>query len=320
MKSAIINILLLSLLAASCSGGKQQGKAEAEQQPTEATKTVPAAFPFPDVPTVLVTPEERRGYLLSHYWDRFPFADTAMVNNREVAEQGLADYLSLLSDETVGEALAVESMDRFCTGLEAHTQARTVFMERVEHYLYHPESPFYHEGLYRLYLERMLKSNHLDEARKSTLRFGLRLVNRNRVGEQAESFTYFLPDGSRRTLSGTPIRGDRLLLVFYDPECHNCHAVLEGMMKDNLLKEQVAAGKVTVLAIYTEGDEEAWKRALPEMPGDWTIGTDRRAIQEHALYDLKAMPTLYLLNQKREVVLKDAPYDRIRQWLARHNE
>lgn len=39
-------------------------------------------------------------------------------------------------------------------------------------------------------------------------------------------------------------------------------------------------------------------------------------ITERQLYDLKAMPTLYLLDKDKRVILKDAPVEQIEQWLT----
>ena len=52
------------------------------------------------------------------------------------------------------------------------------------------------------------------------------------------------------------------------------------------------------------------------MPEGWTVGTDREAVKTGALYDLKAMPSLYLLDGSKTVLLKDAAYEKIRTTLA----
>ena len=51
------------------------------------------------------------------------------------------------------------------------------------------------------------------------------------------------------------------------------------------------------------------------MPEGWTVGTDHEAIKTGALYDLKAMPSLYLLDGNKQVILKDAPYEQIHKTL-----
>ena len=125
-----------------------------------------------------------------------------------------------------------------------------------------------------------------------------------------------LADGTQRGLQQTPVKGNCLLLVFYDPECPSCHETLTEMTSDPFLAEAVAKGKVSVLAVYTEGNEEAWRKALPDMPEGWMVATDRQMVKDHALYDLRAMPSLYLLDGKKKVILKDAPYARIKERLV----
>lgn len=306
------------LLFSSCKGGANQKKVETTvttsmAQPQAATD---AKFPFPEIPTMLTQPEERKAYLMAHYWDNFNFADTALVNNRNVSEQGAANYLAILADGTLTEAQVKGSLDGFCKGMEVQEHARKVFLQMMEDYLYNANSPYHNEALYALFLERMLKSEYVDEARKSSLKFSLDLISRNCPGKVATDFVYFLPDGSRHSLAQTRVKNNRLLLVFYDPECPSCHETMQEMVADGLLAEAVKAGKLTVLAVYTEGNQEVWKRTLSDLPQGWTVGSDHETVKQGALYDLKAMPSLYLMDGTKRVLLKDAPYAKIREEIA----
>lgn len=265
---------------------------------------------------MLTQPEERKAYLLEHYWDRFNFADTALVNNREVTEQGFVNQISLLADGETPEKVIRESLKNWCSQFMPEAQARQVMMQLADDYLYNPNSPFYNEGLYGVYLETMLEVLPEEDARRSSFDFKLRLLRRNKVGDKATDFTYYLPDGQKKSLAATSARGNRLLLVFYDPECESCHEVLREMTADASLAKAVKAGRVTVLAVYTEGNQEAWRKGLADMPEGWIIGTDRQKVKEEALYDLKAMPSLYLLDGQKRVLLKDAPLGQIREVLG----
>lgn len=310
--------ILLFLLLSACGNTAQRNKVEKEM--SEAVEQIEIGadsnFPFPEIPTMLTQPEERKAYLMAHYWDNFNFADTALVNNRNVAEQGAADYLAILADGTLTEEQVKGSLDGFCKGMEAQVHARKVFLQMMEDYLYNPNSPFHNEGLYALFLERMLKSEFVDEGRKSSLKFSLDLISRNCPGKVATDFVYFLPDGSRHSLAQTRAKNNRLLLVFYDPECPSCHETMQEMVADGLLAEAVRAGKLTVLAVYTEGNQEVWKRTLSDLPQGWTVGSDHETVKQGALYDLKAMPSLYLMDGTKRVLLKDAPYAKIREEIA----
>lgn len=306
----------LILLLASCRA--KPGTAEAKERTrTDSTVVQPQAqFPFPEIPATLTEPEARKSWLLIHYWEQFDFADTTLVNNRDVTEQGFVNFIALLADGTTPEELTRESLENWCAGFVGKEHARQVLTQTADDYLFNPNSPFYNEGLYGLYLETMLGVLPQTDAVRSSYQFKLELVRRNNPGDRATDFTYYLPDGTRRTLAATPTKNDRLLLMFYDPECESCHEVLLQMAADTALAEAVQTGKLSVLAVYTEGNDEAWRKALPDMPKGWTVGTDHEAVKTGALYDLKAMPSLYLLDGQKTVLLKDAAYEKIRATLA----
>ncbi len=269
------------------------------------------SFPFPEIPTMITTPEERRAFLLEHFWDRFDFSDTTIVNNRDISEQGFANQIALFADSSVTQELISSSIAQLCSGMEKQGHSRNVFMDLFDDYLFDPNSPYHNEAIYAVYLQRMLQSNYLSEAEKSRLDFRLKLISRNRPGEEATSFTYYLPDGKSSTLAQTKVKGKYLLLVFYDPECPSCHKILLEMTQDATLDKAVSDGRLSVLAIYTEGDEDVWLRTLPEIPKTWTAGNDRMGIKDGALYDLKAMPSIYLLDSHKRVVLKDASFKQV---------
>lgn len=318
MRHFFLGILLMVLCQISCCGHKQHNTDEQifSQKQIEQKRTSQSPFPFPEIPAMLTQPEERKAYLLEHYWDRFSFADTALVNNREVTEQGFVNQISLLADGATPEKVIRESLKNWCSRFMPEAQARQVMMQLADDYLYNPNSPFYNEGLYGVYLETMLEVLPEEDARRSSFDFKLRLLRRNKVGDKATDFSYYLPDGQKKSLATTSTRGNRLLLVFYDPECESCHEVLREMTADASLAGAVKAGRVTVLAVYTEGNQEAWRKGLADMPEGWIIGTDRQKVKEEALYDLKAMPSLYLLDGQKRVLLKDAPLGQIREVLG----
>lgn len=304
--------LLISLILLFASCRAKPGTAEAKEcTDAESSVVQKQVFPFPEIPATLTEPEARKAWLLTHYWEQFDFADTTLVNNRDITEQGFVNFIALLADGATSEDLMRKSLENWCTGFVGQAHARKVLTQTADDYLYNPNSPFYNEALYGMYLETLLRALPAGDAMRSSYDFKLKLLKRNNVGDRATDFTYYLPDGTRRTLAATPVKGDRLLLVFYDPECESCHAVLGQMAADRGLAEAVKAGKLSVLAVYTEGYDETWRKTLPDMPAGWMVGADHEAVKTGALYDLKAMPSLYLLDGKKTVLLKDAAFEKI---------
>lgn len=309
-----IGILLLIVLSA-CTINRKQDTSSSQNDDSWKERI----FPAPDIPIVLNTEEERLNYLTLHFWSNYDFADTTLVYNRDITEQGLVNYLSLLKREGSELKDIQNSLEKFCRLMECHDDARKVFMDWMDEYLYDPNSPMYDEKLYSYYLKSMLGSAVLDDASKESLQFKLSLISRNNKGDKATSFDYTLPDGKKQTLDQTPVNNNRLLLVFYDPECPHCNEIMQQMLTDKELVSAVVSKRLTVLAIYTEGNQKAWKDNIRTMPKNWIIGTDHEQIKENALYDLKAMPSLYLLDRNKRVLLKDASYVVIRNYLRETN-
>lgn len=85
------------------------------------------------------------------------------------------------------------------------------------------------------------------------------------------------------------------------------------------LADAIDEGNINVIAVYTEDDENLWKTTLNDLPENWLAVTDRGYIRNEALYDLKAMPTFYLLNASHKVILKDATLEEIFAYLGFNN-
>lgn len=274
-------------------------------------------FPYPEIPMTLRTPEVRKDYLLRNYWSAFDFYDTTLLNNKEVAEQGFVNFIALLADNGTSEELERASMADFCKRMTASAEAKKVFIPMSKNYLFHADSPMYNEALYACFLHEMLHFTKPGDAERMRIEFLLKLIERNRPGEAATDFTFYTPDGKGHSLKNYTHKGNRLLLLFYDPECTQCHKTLEKMKADTWLAAAIKAGTLDVLAIYTEGDEKIWRDALPQMPHEWMTGNDRSQIKDKSLYDLKAMPAIYLLDKQKRVMLKDATYDKVKSTLTR---
>lgn len=273
------------------------------------------AFPFPKIPLSLQEPAARFDYLLRHYWENFDFKNPAQLDDPRISEQGFVNFVALITDGPANEEQTQAAIRAFCTRMSQSAHGRSVFIPMAKEYLYHTQSPMYNEGLYALFLREMLKTENLDDANRQRMSFRLKLVESNSPGKKATDFTYFTPDGQRQTLMHTAVKGNHMMLFFYDPECSQCHQTLTGMAADPQLKKAVETGELTLLAIYTEDAREVWKKALSEIPDKWIAGDNRSQIKEQTLYDLKAMPSLYLLDREKKVVLKDATIEEIKNHL-----
>lgn len=74
-----------------------------------------------------------------------------------------------------------------------------------------------------------------------------------------------------------------------------------------------------MLSFYPDEELEEWRKHLNEFPEEWINSYDKElTLREKQLYDLKAIPTLYLLDREKKVLLKDATAQVIEEYLMLH--
>ena len=65
---------------------------------------------------------------------------------------------------------------------------------------------------------------------------------------------------------------------------------------------------LTILTVYPGENIGKWVDYLLQLPAEWIHAYDQgMVITKKNLYDIKAYPTLYLLDKNKKVILKDSP-------------
>lgn len=296
----------VSAMAFSCGNSSAT---EARGDSTTSAPITSTAIELPQIPSNLKTPEERARYLLFHYWDNFDFTDTAALNNPEKFEQAFSDYQSVF---VAADSAVVAQSVRILIEKAYKGRALKRVDDVAEKYLYDPNSPMRNDDYYAHFLRALIDAPFVDEDHRATPRYRLECINMNRPGSLAADFMYETPDGGKHKLLQTPCL-NQLLVVFYDPECENCERILSDMFKDERLNSRIKDNEVTVLAISTTDDRKAWKKSLSRFPATWTVGFDVTGVEDAELYHFTAMPTFYLLDASKHVLLKDPSVERLLQ-------
>lgn len=278
----------------------------------EAEKAKAPVFEMVDVPALISDRMERANYLIDHYWDKFDFNDTTYIHYPEVTEQAFSNFLGFMPyahPDKVSSAIK-----KMLTKAEAEPKVYAYFTDLYEHYLYDPNSQMRNEELFIIVLEAMKESPLLNESEKIRPAHLLEVALKNRLGEHATDFIYTLPDGKKGKLYD--LSAEYLILYFYNPDCDACRETTLELKQSSVIKGLMESKKVKILAVYPDEDVQAWKDHLGEMPTDWILSYDKEvALKEKELYDLKAIPCLYLLNKEKVVVLKDAPFLQVEAFL-----
>ncbi|MDR0395544.1 MAG: DUF5106 domain-containing protein [Tannerella sp.] len=301
---------------AGCSSRKEEKKAENRVQETPAVPAMPKKFERVVPPVILVTYQERIDYMVTHYWDKFNFRDTMYCHAPDITEQAFVDFINLFPQTSSAVKIA-EGVAKLLTSAEVESVMYGYFCTKAEHYLYDANSPMRNDDYYIPFLEHIVNSSKVVDIYKVRPRRQLELAYRNRPGTGAKNFTYTLASGKTGTLYG--ISAKYVVLMFYNPDCAECRRTTEMLKNSTVIASGVSSGNVKVLAVYPDENLEAWHKHTKDIPSAWINGYDGSlTVKNNEIYDLKAIPTLYLLDKNKKVILRDASIGDIQEHLEKN--
>ncbi len=266
----------------------------------------------PSIPLIFRSSVQQANYLTEHYWDNFSFNDTSVVNNSKRSEKAFVEFITILGK--VDYTKAVQGIDILIKHSLARQKTFLLFLGLAEKYLHDPNSPVRNETFYEPFLRALLASQAMDENNKIRYQKQFDLALKNKPGQKAIEFRFTLINGSSSTLY--QIKSKLLLIYFHNPDCSECKAVKEKISQSKVIRHYTEKGDLKILSVYPDSDPSLWKEYYSELPASWTNSFDKGSfIKEKELYDLKAIPTLYLLDGSKTVLLRDASFEEIEEYL-----
>lgn len=318
-----IALFLMFTVAASCSSSKKteskQKDAYTESNDTLPVETIlPDTFILPIIPEIITDNDARAIYLVKHYWDRFDFNSISLIDRPEITEQAFVDYINILNyvSKDVADASLRETINKAETDYLMHLHFRNLF----EKYFFDPNSPFRNEEYYIPILKEVIDSEVMSDTEKSVYNFQYEMLMKNRVGEKGNNFNYTLASG--QTLSLYNLKSEYTLLMFSNPGCQTCEAVTQQLNISDAINNVLDLNSstrtmLTIISLYTDENIDLWLGHLPKMPQNWIHGYDKgMTITQKKLYDIRAIPTLYLFDKEKNVVLKDTSIEAIENFFT----
>lgn len=298
----IILLFVTILLLSGCAGAGG----------TTAKDETKPSFKMVSVPVALNSEQARAEYMADHYWDNFDFGDTTLISMPELAEQAFSNYIAII--QNINTQRIEQSINKLLSHAQSDSTMFAYFTELSERYLYDPNSPLRDEELYIPVLRFIIASPKVDEVMKIRPRELLDMALKNRPGHKANNFGYTTIKGTRGDLYS--IGSNYTLIFFNNPGCHACKEISEQILASQTISRMLADRSLSILALYPDLDLVEWHKYAANIPGDWINAHDKsRKITDDQLYDLKAIPTLYLLDKDKTVLLKDANFGSVEQLL-----
>lgn len=281
-------------------------------------KFVPVPFPAATIPGMITDQNEAVEYLSLHYWDgiteterTYP-SDSLIVSGVRLSdvEQKFADWTSVLSMATpqVVEKSVARLYDRAlaCERKNPSSNVFETFCDLTYKYLYDPNSPMRNEDIYYHFVKRLASYEGISQEMRDKYAYDAKMCSLNKVGTVAADFRFADKNGKIRTLHS--IEAPVTLLFFSNPGCTMCYDIIQTLSGSEAISERIDAGQLAVLNIYIDEDLEGWRSYMPIYPENWYNGFDPDlVIRTENLYNVRAIPSLYLLDENKKVLFKDVP-------------
>lgn len=237
-------------------------------------------------------------------------AASAVAQQRSLrAKVGAA--MQLLQNPQSADSLLTAALDSVAL---ADTTAYRGLCSYAEQLLDNPNSPLRNEQRLVVVLQSELRTTAADAAMRSRAADRLKLAMANRPGTVAKDFEMMLTDGSSTTLH--ELQAPLILLFINDPDCHACGQTIAWLQRQETFTRAVVSGRLLVVAVAVTPSEAQWRSRLSEYPEEWTVALDKwNYISDGLSFDLRALPTLCLMDAEHRVVLKDARPEQLVAWL-----
>ena len=302
------------IIVVTLGGCASKEKKEAEN--TSATSTTLKNFERPIPPAIMTNTYDRAGYIITRYWDKFNFRDTMYCHAPDITEQAFVDFIATFPF-AVGTKVA-EGIKKLLDSAEVDVVMYNYFLKLAELYLYDPNSNMRNDEFYIPFLEHVDASQKVADVYKIRFRHLLQLANRNRIGTKAGDLVYTTATGQTGRLYG--ITAPYILLMFYNPDCKECKETTDQLKRSDAITAAVSSGRLKILAVYPDENLEIWRNHLKDYPPSWINGYDKSlTIKTNEVYDLKAIPTLYLLDSNKTVILKDTFVGYLHEFFTQKN-
>lgn len=315
MKRFLTAAALVCMLV-SCGGRKGTSDEQAQRY---------RAFPETPVPSIYTEPSDRLGFALDHYWDEY-FKGAGVTDSvailgvkKDELENHLATYIGVLENAPMDKAQkSVEALFKAVEKRQEAEQDSSLFFlrftETVARYLYDPNSPMRSEDFFLPFVRGLAASPFTRDDMRPGYAYQAGMCAINQFGEQVPDFQY--KDISGRTHNLFGIKAAYTMLFFSNPGCEACKEIVDQITGRPYMESLIAGGMLAVVNIYIDQEIDAWKEYEPNYPRSWHTGYDHLyRIREEQIYDVRAIPSLYLLDGEKRVIMKDAPTEKVLAFL-----
>lgn len=256
-------------------------------------------FEYPTAPQELPTLEEKSDYLVEHFWDQMDFKSKSTVD-----QNALNDAFRVFSVPLRWSAKdkAVAATDKLIQSISKNPVLLLQFTKAAEENIYGPRAEVWVDEVYLKFLTALVKNKKVPAARKKKYEDQLKVLSNTTIGNKAPEFSFENVNGDKANYF--PM-ATSTIIIFGNPKDTDWRITRLRMESNAALTDAVAKGKVNILFIVPD-KMDGWKNEVVNYSSKWTVGCGEDLKK---IYDLRTMPSVYLISNEGNILLKNTPLE-----------
>lgn len=259
-------------------------------------------FQYPQAPENLTTLSQRTNYVVEHFWDKCNFK-TAFSAKDKMAK-AFRDYVALM--QYASKDTTIASINKLIKVAQKKPQNMLTLAQIAEETLYGDSAIFWSDELYLLFTQAVIDTKKISKADKARYVHHTKILTNSMTGTTLPNFEYETVNGEK--LQFDSIKAPAIILFFNDIDCSDCQLAKVRLANDINLNKLIDRGIIKIVSIHPGEASDEWKAQASNYPQNWIVGACNDI---YDMFDLRAVPTIYQLDDNHIIVAKNLNVDGI---------
>ncbi len=279
--------IAIMALAAAC------GVTAAAQETSGGRATL---FEYPTIPDSCSTLESRCNFYVTHFWDKCDISRP--ISDEAALENAFRDWVSPFTQ--ANRTAVISSVKSFMFKAGSNTSNLSKLGRIAERALYGPEAEFWSDEVYVEIAKSMTQNKQLPREEREYYKGQIERINRTMPGAVMD-FEFTTANGDKQSLSN--VKG-RLVLLFFTDDGVDSSIDRVRLSTSPTVNALIDSGDIAVVHIQSVKADSEWRHNADNYPSQWVNGAVEAITNS---YDIRQLPTSFLLDEERKVLQKNVP-------------
>lgn len=257
-------------------------------------------FPYPEIPDSITNFYTRANMFVSHFWDKCDIK--AALKHPVRLDSAFREYVDIMPHAEADTVFA--SIGKLYASLAKKPKEMLAFGQMAENALYGDSAEYWSDELYLKFIEPIIANKKISKTDKARFEYQADILKQCQQGMAAPNVKYTTRYGATHELDNQ--QADNVILFFNDPDCDECSMIKLRLDADAKTTELVESGRLKIVSLSPMAADEEWKAKVEDYPTTWEVGATEDLT---SIYDLRQMPTIYLLGKGHKILVKNMRLD-----------